>query len=1519
MIGYCKTRVLIFFLHTAHAHAHMRRVYFLQSAKLTETYLNTKAQLTDVATAPVTSTLMLLELPVIAMTYAGRVPDFVSFTLVTTAISPVVLYVISYSANHASMLMSPGTSPILPQTASKDTVVVVFVFTPNGATPNCAITFGVSSSDLTNLHMVPVVALGPMITTGELLYDHVPAVTYANPVSPEVSAPVPPRAVLSVASLDNLPVPGSSIATWSFAPGRVMLLPSPYKKVPVKFPVAVTLPTMVVVVLDMSLPLRVSLLSRDWIFYIYKYNILTRYQHHKRYIHFMATTYVTDVLNGSFSTTALQIPHDADARNKYTNVSGMTLLSTPTGQLQWTNAAGDSRIFACPVNSDTTITLPLNAAPHLVDLETPQQMTNKTLNASDGNIVEATKLMGANVDAAAPVYTPYGMPRYEQVSNTWKYAPSPSTNAPLSLDPTTNVISATVGDAVDTLCAGNDSRFSWKNQINVKQTPSGGEFAHVHEALAEVVARGDASEDNRYIILVEGGLFVEPLLNVPDFVTIHGASIYQTIIQNDDGTHDTMRLGHACEIREVVIRGAIGVGMANVRYTGLDMHGAPQAEGWAQFTKVKFDAGYYHIHCQALGHAELYLEYVEAYGPYAVFLMQIGTNFDDPPFNTQPTTCFVNMESSYLFPSDENDHTSDVHVEGPGALFRCIASGITTMKRLDGTDVPEIRIINYAKAQLQTVFLLNETQAPPAGKGIIMEDGAQMIGTGILCYNLNYGLQLLNVGSEQVFDGDILTATCGTECVRVDHVNSSGNIRGTMVGAKMFVNTSNTKIAISMYDNSTSVPTLTAGSLLVGTGAQKKLDFVQYGLAQEVGLATGGELTITDVMDVTCAAGTGYVTVPGNYIELVSFASQTVTLPTNNTTYYIYIDSSAVLRITTAGSIVIGTTELCLGSATTAVGSIVHLQNLGNADKFRHRGSHLDKNLQFAIGSMVMNGLVSLLTDDVVTVGNGIYACGSQMYQPSGGSIPNMQYRTVYKDVDMSTWVVSGLVNTAIPTGFYNPTLTGGLVAMTTLYYARHMLFLTGDAASGGEQYFMVYGKTESVASATPDSEFDGDIPDWLNRFGTRVCDILVQKDGAPYGQKKLYDTRPYFLSAKGSGGGGGGGTNNHSALVNLASDDHLQYVRSDGTRVMTGNLQMGTFNVTNAGTYNGVTVEAHGNGRHAPNGLDPLPLGAAFGSSTVSASSTSSRGVAESYALSDHSHTLDASALPITTFAGTLGVNHGGTGVTAFTANRFLVANGAGALDTTTYATGAGDVVFTTPNQALTNKTMTDASNVAYARRLWSNTVYNTPGVESAIDTSLGPTPTTRFYLMVSSRASASGWNDLHDIMPIWYVEQDQVVGRVLTSSTWVPRFIDRVIADTAQTTPTITNPWNTSGFVTLANGGTSTARLIMVAGVWEFDVVANCYRCGANRLGLYNLSDGVFFNYAGTVTPAYGLSSISSSDQTDTILKARIVVPRDNVQVQIRHWCSTSMYSPGQGQVTVDATHRTMTGTIKLLRLGV
>ena len=56
---------------------------------------------------------------------------------------------------------------------------------------------------------------------------------------------------------------------------------------------------------------------------------------------------------------------------------------------------------------------------------------------------------------------------------------------------------------------------------------------------------------------------------------------------------------------------------------------------------------------------------------------------------------------------------------------------------------------------------------------------------------------------------------------------------------------------------------------------------------------------------------------------------------------------------------------------------------------------------------------------------------------------------------------------------------------------------------------------------------------------------------------------------------GGGGGVSDHGALTGLADDDHTQYFRHDGTRLMTAALNMGGFDITNVGDVDGVDVSA--------------------------------------------------------------------------------------------------------------------------------------------------------------------------------------------------------------------------------------------------------------------------------------------------------------------------------------------------------
>ena len=92
-----------------------------------------------------------------------------------------------------------------------------------------------------------------------------------------------------------------------------------------------------------------------------------------------------------------------------------------------------------------------------------------------------------------------------------------------------------------------------------------------------------------------------------------------------------------------------------------------------------------------------------------------------------------------------------------------------------------------------------------------------------------------------------------------------------------------------------------------------------------------------------------------------------------------------------------------------------------------------------------------------------------------------------------------------------------------------------------------------------------------------------------------------------------------HGDLIGLGDDDHTQYIRIDGARAMSGNLDMGGNNVTNVGLVDGVDVSGHA-ARHLPGGADALATASAVG---LSATTTNTEGNAASFARSNHTHAV--------------------------------------------------------------------------------------------------------------------------------------------------------------------------------------------------------------------------------------------------------------------------------------------------------
>ncbi|MDD5753284.1 MAG: hypothetical protein PHN45_00830 [Methylococcales bacterium] len=951
------------------------------------------------------------------------------------------------------------------------------------------------------------------------------------------------------------------------------------------------------------------------------------------------------------------------------------MLPTSDTSLAWLDGTNYQRALKCAHTADATFTLPSTNADTVVTETHGQTLTNKTLRAIDNTIVEATRVFGVDLDLTNTPTTAYGYMRYDQVTNKWKYVDRMQTSAPLSINDGTNTISALVGGTTGTLCAGNDGRFYRYNTFKVSKSPGPGEYSHIIDAVNAVIAAGDASEYNRYIINIDSGTYIEPQLNVPDYTLINGADIYSTIVQHDDiGSHDVTTMGNQCYLRDLTIIGSSAVDSVGVRYTGLDMHGGVPADStWMQMDHVQIQQCSYCIYLDNLSHAETYLQYVEFYCPYVECIYQTGTHFFDPPANTQPIVNYLNMENTYIYSDDSVMRTVDIHVTGPGSFVRFLIGGITNGKRSDLFDeVPSLLVENEARAQLQTTYIsaVGATLGEFAGIGLVAQSGAGIMGTGMLLLNMKKGVVIPNVGAAPSMDLDVMTSSSSTECIRVDHPTAYGNMRGNTKLSKTFVDDANVTISINMYDNDLRASRFMVDSILSGgTSMSTKVDIVQHGYTQDVGLVSGGLLTDGGARTVNFASGVGFISTGGDtLVQQITFSGGALPLPSDNAEYLIVVDSTSTVGYVSSFPHYSDTTKVLLGCVVTGTNQIVAIHNVTPTDKHKHRANKIEHAMWSSFGTLTMSGFGTSLGSDILSMGSGYYTIGSVVHSVAGCSIPSGNYRVVYVDVD-SIWKYSAVQTTTITSNDYNPPLTGGIVAIPAGDYAKHSVFVSGDMADGSEMYFVVLAKTTSPLLATIETDSaDSSLPTWMYHCAVRVCDIIVHQGGTPT-LVSLLITQPNMLINKwnaGSGGGsGGGGTNDHSLLLHLLNDDHPQYLRTDGSRTWTGANDVGGYNMTNVGTINSVSVQAHAS-RHVPTAADPLPIGSAYCSITVSAISDSSRGVANSFALSDHSHTLDATGVGINTLSGTLSIAKGGTGLTSFNASRMVSTDVGGNLAST-------------------------------------------------------------------------------------------------------------------------------------------------------------------------------------------------------------------------------------------------------------
>lgn len=381
---------------------------------------------------------------------------------------------------------------------------------------------------------------------------------------------------------------------------------------------------------------------------------------------------------------------------------------------------------------------------------------------------------------------------------------------------------------------------------------------------------------------------------------------------------------------------------------------------------------------------------------------------------------------------------------------------------------------------------------------------------------------------------------------------------------------------------STSGETLIAGDseYYYSTGRQVNFGEILHDFSATGSTFGSGEVTDAGGLDVDVAAGEGYVTrhAPDHDTQTVTWDAATITL-TDDATCYVYydFDTDSITHATSSP----GADKILLATVLTLSGDIIYLHDT-RQDVHQPTQSIFDylletRRIAWNSGLAVSAGSGATNLD----VSSGSWYRAWELLSVAGGSDITWAY---YYGSGAGLTRVAGVSAVDI-----NQWDNAGVLANWTgsNKFKADTLIVTSD-----NRFTMIYGTQEfNTQAEAEDVANKAAIPNFLDPTGCHVA-LIVSGSGAAYpGTQSVVsyvDIRPDPNAATSGGTGGGGGTTDHSALSNLNADDHTQYLRTDGTRVLTGSQNFGGNNATNVGTVNGVTVEGHA-ARHKGGGADEI------------------------------------------------------------------------------------------------------------------------------------------------------------------------------------------------------------------------------------------------------------------------------------------------------------------------------------------
>ena len=674
-----------------------------------------------------------------------------------------------------------------------------------------------------------------------------------------------------------------------------------------------------------------------------------------------------------------------------------------------------------------------------------------------------------------------------------------------------------------------------------------------------------ATATNQFIITVETGTYTENPLVFPDYVSLVGIEQTLSIVTPANPAAPLITVGKDAIIRSLTISGVtnnIGVLINNNQTTQLDPP--------AQIQMCSFVNCLTGIKCTST------ITRSEAFIRDCTFQSFTTGIFIDGTLLNTVATVEVNGDGN-LFKA-ANTNCTCVSIAGPNGILFLDSSLIDghNFAGVIGMSVSDGALASLVSSQLTAVD------------------------TGFVTLNVGAGPQARVIGASFI--------NSATYDINIAHPATTGIIQSVAQRSKVFINPAST-ISVEYTDPVVNGTTL-VGALYLGTNnaqAADALDLIRD--VPAMGLVNGGILTSGGGLTINVSAGFGYLmtgSYPTQVLQRIAWSNSSILL-TSNTTNYLYYDQFNVLNANaskpdTTQTILLGRVRAASAGLEFVDASPVETLHIDNA---------YDNYNRDVFGAIFVSGSIVTVNGSLqVAVSSGKYYLSEVSFRPSGSASPTTF--SAYYHNGGPTFTFNSGVTVVDNANYDNGT---GLASVTIGNYIRHSFYLVGAGAN--ERYFLVYSQAQYNALSDAQSGANPLPPTYFNDGVVIIASIIVQA-GSTFSQVISQRPLPSFnVTAISS-------TIYHGSLLGLLADDHPQYLLDNGTRAMSGDLNMGGFNVTNVNLVAGVNIPTISS-RLVPNGLDPLPTAAPL--ADLTAITPNSAGTANSFARSDHTHAIDTAA----------------------------------------------------------------------------------------------------------------------------------------------------------------------------------------------------------------------------------------------------------------------------------------------------